>query len=233
MTASPRQLLRTALDVRLDDTARRWMATATAAAEAVNLPATSAAYTAAPRHVGRDLLGLTSAEALSLASATSGVSFARWTRYDAARAIVTLSVADHAPPDVFSAAALSWFDQGDTLEQQSWLKTLPLVPQPERFLPQAIDACRTNIVPLFEAIACENPYPSRSFPDLHFNQLVMKAMFLGVALSRVVGLAPRLNTELTRMARDFAAERRAAGRPVPADLPMATGDDGRHKRDAP
>ena len=34
-----------------------------------------------------------------------------------------------------------------------------LLPGPEQFLPIAVDACRTNILPLFEAIACENPYP--------------------------------------------------------------------------
>ena len=55
--------------------------------------------------------------------------------------------------DTFAAAAVACYDQGDAREQESWLKALALLPAPERFLPQAIDACRTNIVPLFEAIA--------------------------------------------------------------------------------
>jgi len=42
-----------------------------------------------------------------------------------------------------------------------------------------------------------------------------------VRLERIVGLQSRVNAELTRMATDFAAERRAAGRSVPADIGLA------------
>lgn len=102
-------------------------------------------------------------------------------------------------------------------ERVALLRTLPLLPAPERFLPIAEEACRTNVVDVFEAIACHNPYPRRYFGELAFNQLVVKAMFLGVAVAPIEGLAERNNEELRRMVRDFAAERRAAGRPVPKD----------------
>src|SRR5207249_4870284 len=75
-----------------------------------------------------------------------------------------------------------------------------ILPRCERFLSTAIDACRTNIIPLFEAIACENPYPARYFPELNFNQMVLKCMFNPIALRRIVGLQSRLNPELSRMA---------------------------------
>jgi hypothetical protein len=107
---------------------------------------------------------------------------------------------------------------GDNRERQAVLKALPLLPEPERFVALSIEACRTNVLTVFEAIACENPYPARHFPELHFNQMVLKAAFSGIALARVVGLHQRRNEELARMASDFAAERRAAGRLVPADL---------------
>jgi len=55
--------------------------------------------------------------------------------------------------------------------------------------------------------------------------MVLKAMFNGVPLSRIIGLESRLNSELTRMALDYAAERRAAGRAVPADLSLALTPD--------
>ena len=83
------------------------------------------------------------------------------------------------------------------------------------------DTCRTNILPLFESLACENPYPARYFPELHFNQMVLKAMFNSVALARIVGLPERRNAELSRMSTDYAAERTAAGRSVPADIALA------------
>jgi hypothetical protein len=108
--------------------------------------------------------------------------------------------------------------RGDNRERQSVLKAFCLLPEPARFLPLAIEACRSNVLTVFEAIACENPYPMHHFPELHYNQLVLKAAFNGVALARILGLGSRRNAELSRMAGDFAAERRAAGRPVPEDL---------------
>ena len=79
----------------------------------------------------------------------------------------------------------------------------------------------SHILPLFEAVACENPYPARYFPKRNFNQVILKALFTGVPLSRVVGLSSRLNAELSRMAGDYASERRAAGRTVPSDIGLA------------
>lgn len=62
------------------------------------------------------------------------------------------------------------------------------------------------------------PHPSRHFPDLNFNQMVLKAVFTGVPVSRIVGLAARASSDLARMAEAYASERRAAGRPVPSDV---------------
>jgi hypothetical protein len=46
-----------------------------------------------------------------------------------------------------------------------------------------------------------------------------------VPLARVIGLDERRSPELARMARDYAAERRAAGRTVPDDLAHILGGD--------
>jgi hypothetical protein len=86
------------------------------------------------------------------------------------------------------------------------------------FLDTAIDACRTNIIPLFEAIACENPYPAKYFPELNFNQMVLKCLFNRIAVSRIVGLESRLNEQLSRMADNYARELNAAGREVSEDI---------------
>ena len=123
------------------------------------------------------------------------------------------------------AEVISCFEQGDSREQRSWMRTVAWLPRPERFLPIVIDTCRTNILPLFEAVACENVYPSRYFPDRNFNQVVLKALFNGVALARIVGLQERRNAELSRMASDYADERRAAGRSIPGDISLALLED--------
>jgi hypothetical protein len=145
-----------------------------------------------------------------------------WTLEDAGRLLCLLERRAVTADDAFVADASACYEQGDAREQVSWLRGVALLPDPERFLPVVIDACRTNILTVFEAVACENPYAARHFPELHFNQLVLKMLFNGVALTRVVGLEVRANAELARMASDYADERRAAGRPVPTDLPLAT-----------
>jgi hypothetical protein len=173
------------------------------------------AFVHAPRTTlddGRDDLA-------GLMAAIPDITLRAWRTVDAVRIVLLLahwSVAGDAVDDT-----LACYQNGDAGEQQSWLRGLHVLPDAERFLPHAIDACRTNILPVFEAISCDNPYPSRYFPELNFNQLVLKALFNGVALERVVGLAERRNAELTRMAADYAAERRAAGRAVPEDIGLA------------
>jgi hypothetical protein len=148
---------------------------------------------------------------------------AHWTMEDAVRAALLLERAAAAPA-TFVQDAIACYEAGDAREQQSWVRAVWVLPQAEAFLPLVIDACRTSILPLFESIACENPYPARYFPELNFNQLVLKSLFNGVPLSRIIGLDGRRNAELSRMAADYAQERRAASRSVPADIQLVTSD---------
>jgi len=98
------------------------------------------------------------------------------------------------------------------------LRTLILLPEPLRFVPLGVEACRTSVQPVFEAIACENPFPARHFPEASFNQMVLKAIFIEVPIGRILELESRITPELQRMAADYASERRAAGRSVPKDV---------------
>jgi hypothetical protein len=118
--------------------------------------------------------------------------------------------------------AHSVFKTGDNDERAALLKALSILPEPEAFVELAIDSCRSHVQSVFEAIACENPYPTRYFPDHNFNQMVLKSFFTGVAVKRIEGLAARRSPELVRMAEAYASERRAAGRSVPEDLHLVT-----------
>jgi len=71
---------------------------------------------------------------------------------------------------------------------------------------------------VFEAIAHRNPYPRAHFDDHRWNHMVLKALFIGAPLAPIQGLDERANAELARILCDFAHERWAAGRPVPAEL---------------
>jgi len=191
-----------------------------------DVDALCSAYTTASAHVGRAALAVDAGARELFAIAAPGLDAVRWTLDDAARAALLLAAAERLSDDAFAGAAAACYERGDAREQQSWLRAVALLPDAERFLRLAIDACRTNIIPVFEAIACENPYPARFFPERNFNQMVLKSLFNGIALSRIVGRDGRLNAELSRMAGDYAAERRAAGRTVPEDIGLAMMETG-------
>ncbi|MGH7265485.1 MAG: EboA domain-containing protein, partial [Candidatus Rokuibacteriota bacterium] len=134
------------------------------------------------------------------------------------RGALLLRASEAVPAGELEGLVEDVYQRGDTRERQAVLMALALLPEPGRFLPLAVESCRTSIQPLFEAIACENPYPAAHFPEPSFNQMVLKALFVGVPLARIVGLRGRITGELRRMAADYASERRAAGRPVPSDI---------------
>jgi hypothetical protein len=115
------------------------------------------------------------------------------------------------------------FRHGDNGERRAVLRCLSLFSEPERYVDLAAQACRSSVQTVFEALACENPFPAASMPDLLFNQMVLKALFTEVALDRVTGLEARITPELSRMAEGYASERRAAGRSVPHDIVLLVG----------
>lgn len=143
-----------------------------------------------------------------------------WSLADLARTAMLLGTLSRLAPERHGALATEIFRKGDSSERQALLRALALLPEPSRFAALGLEACRTSVQSVFEAIACENGYPAGHFPELGFNQMVLKALFTGVALARIVGLERRRNPELARMARDYASERRAAGRSVPQDIAL-------------
>jgi hypothetical protein len=180
-----------------------------------------AKYTLASRSSGNGPLTADDETLVRSFGFPADVPLTHWTRADLARLVLLRDLAATMAANDFEETALACFTNGDAGEQRSWCRGVSLLPSPERFLPTVIDTCRTNILPLFESIACENPYPASFFPELNFNQMVLKAMFNSVALARIVRLSERRNPELSRMSTDYAAERTAAGRAVPADIALA------------
>lgn len=177
------------------------------------------AFAAAGRRLGTALVG--GAAALPDAIGRHW-SIAGWGLDEVGRGFLALAASARMPIPDHRAWVEGCYRTGALRERTALLRILPLLPEPARFLPIALDACRASTQPIFEAIACENPYPAVHFPDDGFNQLTMKAVFTGVALTRILGLVSRRTPELTRMACDYADERRAAGRDVPADLTVLT-----------
>jgi hypothetical protein len=204
------------LESRLDDSGRRWWAGA-AASVAERGDELAERFTSASRRVGKRALALTAAERERLTREGVDWPVTHWAIDDLARVtLLLLSAVRPVPP----GAVETCYREGDNRERQAVLYALSLLPVPETFVDLAVEACRTHVQPVFEAIACDNPYAARYFPEPAFNQMALKAVFTGVALERIVGLRSRATEELARMAADYASERRAAGRPVPADLDL-------------
>jgi hypothetical protein len=208
-------LLHELLDSRLDESGRRWWA---GAASAVGDGGGELAerFTSASRRAGKRALALAPAQRTRLAREGVDWPVTHWAIDDLARVTLLLLSASARPLD--HDVVETCYREGDNRERRAVLFALPLLPVPEAFVELAVEACRTHVQPVFDAIACENPYPARHFPEPAFNQMTLKAVFTGVALERIVGLRSRATAELARMAADYASERRAAGRPVPADL---------------
>lgn len=176
-------------------------------------------YTAISRKLGKTALQLDPSEKKRLRGMNPLLTLDHWSVDDAARAALLLTLSEHiSDPVHYAEQVRACYENGDSREQQSWLRSLSLLPDCERFVDIATDACRTNIIPLFESIACENPYPFRHFPELNFNQMVLKGLFNDIGISRIVGLEERFNPELSRMADDYVSEREAAGRHVPPSI---------------
>lgn len=131
---------------------------------------------------------------------------------DAARVLIL-----HAARADTDAVTRVYF-QGTGAERRAVLHALPhLVPGPEA-LPLVEDALRSNDTSVLAAAV--GPYAARHLDAHQWRHAVLKCLFTGVAVGTVAELDRRArgDAELARMLGDYAAERTAAGRPVPEDL---------------
>lgn len=102
----------------------------------------------------------------------------------------------------------------DTGELITFLKFVVLLPNAENYNHVAVEALRTNIATVFEAISMGNPYPSQYFNDQQWNQMYLKAAFMQLDLSEILDIDKRANKDLTRIISDYAHERWAASREI-------------------
>ena len=194
---------------RLTAAAADWLRTQVAKIETGDERALFLAFGLAPRKVGKADLSSGAGETAS--------GFAGWSADQAVRAKLLQSFpTDHEPR--WLAAFDKLADAAEVRELIALYKSLPLLPFPDALADRAADGLRTNVKGVFEAIAHDNPFPRDRFNDDRWNQMVLKALFIGSSLKPVVGLEDRMNDDLARMLRDYAAERTAAGREVSPDL---------------
>lgn len=111
------------------------------------------------------------------------------------------------------------YRQGTAAERRAVLLALPhLAPAPADGVPLVEDALRTNDTRLVAAAV--GPYAAEHLDPHTWRHALLKCLFTGVPVDAAARLEHRArgDAELARMLGDYAAERTAAGRPVPADL---------------
>lgn len=184
-------------------------------------------FTLVPRKTGKADLLLSTEELAAARAARAGWDPSDLSVDQAARLVLLL--ATQTPADRFAHRLEQLCVTADVAELVLLYRGLPLYPEPERYRLRAAEGIRTNMRAVFEAVAHRNPYASEQLPEDAWNQLVLKALFVGSALHPIVGLDRRANPRLARMLSDYAHERWSAGRPVSHELwrcvgPFAEGD---------
>lgn len=205
------------LAARLDAAALAWLQTQGEAVAAGDRRALYTAFTRAPQVISRQDLRLSATEAATAAAVVPGFDPREWSLDQAARAWLLLT-APAETPTTYAALLEPLFRAADVRELIALCQSLPLLPHPAAHLAHAQEALRSNMSSVFGAVALRNPYPAAHFAEHAWNQMILKALFIGAPLAHVVGLDTLANPRLTRMLVAYARERRAARRRVPGSL---------------
>ncbi|QWF85951.1 EboA domain-containing protein [Amycolatopsis sp. CA-230715] len=139
---------------------------------------------------------------------------------DRARVRMLTELAAVLDAEALAAKLAELYRYGDDAERRGVLRGLdalcdaePAVADTGRLL--IADALRTNDIRLVAAAMGE--FAARHLDAHSWRHGVVKCLFAGVPLAAVAELDHHIDAELCRMVSDYAAERSAAGREVPAD----------------
>jgi len=227
MSMTPLQLLERWLKARLPADAAAWLESTAKALQSGSDRDFYIAVSLVSRKVGKADLALSPAELAQASAARPGWDPRDWSQDQAARVYLLLAQGSDGP--AFSRRLDQLFITADIGEQVAFYSGLPLYPDPPRHALRAAEGVRTNMKAVFQAVAHRNPYPAEQLTEDPWNQMVLKALFIGISLDPIVGLDGRANPKLARILCDYAHERWSAGRPVSPELwrcvgPHATGE---------
>jgi hypothetical protein len=175
------------------------------------------AFSAAPRHTGKHNLNLTNQDLEAACSIVKNWFPTEWSVDQIARALLALSL-PHENAENYLYVLEQVFNAADVGELVALYQALPLLHYPERLQKRAAEGVRSCMTVVFNAVALRNPYPSQYFDDGSWNQMVLKALFVGSPINQIQGLSQRVNPELTQMLKDYISERQAAKRSVAPEI---------------
>jgi hypothetical protein len=169
-----------------------------------------------PRRLGKRDLVLTAPDLRDADEVRSGFDPFGLTLDQASR--IALLLASYRDPASFAQAIETLCRTASLEEFIAIYRGLALFPAPEHLVGRAAEGIRSGIKPIFEAVAHRSPYPAEMFDRSTWNQMVLKALFIGSELRLIQRLDERANGELAGILVDYAHERWSAGRPVSPEL---------------
>ena len=170
-----------------------------------------------PIYLGKEKLELSTEELQAAETLIRGWNPINWTLEQVGRTLLILSF-PHEHRDRYVRTLDKILTAADVGELIAIYQSLPLLPHPENFKLRAAEGIRSNITSVFNAVALYNPYPAVYLDDLAWNQMILKALFVGTPLHPIYGLKRRNNKQLSQMLIDYARERLAAQRMVNPEL---------------
>ena len=211
-------LLKNWLDNRVDAGASEWLNCNLAKIEnSASEKTLFTSFSAVPRYLGKATLELSAADLQIANQLIPGWNPVAWTCDRVGRALLLISF-PHQDSQKYLATLDKIVAAADVAEAIAFYQSLPLLPYPEKFQLRAAEGIRTNMTSVFNAVALNNPYPAQYLNDLAWNQMVLKALFVGSPLHLIYGLQRRNNQQLSQMLIDYARERLAAQRTVSSEL---------------
>lgn len=217
MSGSPSELIRGWLRRQLPAPAEQWLdAQLAKLAEEPSERSLQIALGMAPRRLGKDDLALSQDDLAAAAAARPGWDPRGWSVDEAARILILVEAGGRGA--AFAKRFTALCQTADAGEAIALYRGLPLYPDPELLEAQAAEGVRSNMRSTFEAVAHHNPFPRERFDENRWNQMVVKALFIGSTMQPVQGLDERANPALAKILCDYAHERWAAGRPVAPEL---------------
>lgn len=210
-------LIRSWIASRVGDAAMAWINDRANAIATGDKKALFLAFGLVPRKVGKAELALSEAERNAAEKYRPGWNPSGWSVDQLVRTffVLTYPASDIA---AFVQTLDLMFSTGEVGELVALYQSLPLLPNPPAHVLRAAEGIRQNIKAVFCAVAHNNPFPAEQFSDDQWNQMILKCLFIEVSLRPVIGIDERANAKLMSMLVDFAHERRAAHRSIPAEL---------------
>lgn len=198
------ELIKSIINKNTIEKQQNWLEEQTASSELFMV-----SFVSAPRFVGKQKLEINTPSAELLI-------FKNWSTDQLVRVYLLLLAEKNNPSNSFLKYIDLLFETAEIKESVALYSALPFFQNPQIFTQKATDAVRSNISDIFDAIAFDNPFPAEYFTELAWNQLVLKCIFNDKPIHRIIGIEKKANQNLANTLSDFAHERWAAGRSVPA-----------------